>query len=284
MQVDADAVARALADLLRAATRHGGVEPAVAVDGPRVKISPGRRGRRPIVLGEDAKDLGAVVAVLVVRGPRRRRGLRSRRALGAPACVARAVLSPDVSAGRSPGTVPGLGPPPGARLAEQPREPAVLEHPPAGLAAAGSSRPCAPRSPRARSGCRTAGTARPGGCGSRRRRRRPCPARGARGRASRSSWIAACSPAISSSSSCDESAKGDRRERSRISFAWARPMPAISRWSRRSGCRRRDSPLQDACSSGTSISSASARDAPSSASSASGGAARRRRASSCRPP
>jgi signal transduction histidine kinase len=67
VRVDADAVAQALADLLRAATRHGGVEPAVAVDGSHVTFTPVPAEAAPIVLGEEPKDLGALVAVLVVR-------------------------------------------------------------------------------------------------------------------------------------------------------------------------------------------------------------------------
>ena len=58
----------------------------------------------------------------------------------------------------------------------------------------------------------------------------------------RSSRIAADEPARSRrSSSSVESANGDSRARSRISFACARPMPASARWSRSSGCSRRDS-------------------------------------------
>ena len=68
VQVDADAVARALADLLRAATRHGGVR--ACGGGRRARASrftPVPAEAAPIVLGEEAKDLGALVAVLVVR-------------------------------------------------------------------------------------------------------------------------------------------------------------------------------------------------------------------------
>jgi signal transduction histidine kinase len=67
VQVDPDAVEQALADLRRAATRHGGVEPALAVDGVRLTFRPVPEEAAPTVLGEDAKDLGASVAVLVVR-------------------------------------------------------------------------------------------------------------------------------------------------------------------------------------------------------------------------
>jgi signal transduction histidine kinase len=65
--VDAAAVEQALAGLARAAARHGGVEVAVTVDGPTVAIEPVRGDAAPIVLGEEPKDLGAAVAVRVLR-------------------------------------------------------------------------------------------------------------------------------------------------------------------------------------------------------------------------
>jgi signal transduction histidine kinase len=67
VQVDPEAVTRALADLRRAAARHGGVEPVVTVEGALVAIAPVPAAAAPTVLGEDAKDLGASVAVLLVR-------------------------------------------------------------------------------------------------------------------------------------------------------------------------------------------------------------------------
>jgi signal transduction histidine kinase len=67
VQVDVDAVARALADLRRAATRHGGVEPALAVEGALLTFRPVPAEAAPTVLGEDAKDLGASIAVLLLR-------------------------------------------------------------------------------------------------------------------------------------------------------------------------------------------------------------------------
>ena len=57
--VDPEPVERALAAAQRAAARHGGVEVAVAVDGPRVSFSPVTAEAALIVLGEDANDLGA---------------------------------------------------------------------------------------------------------------------------------------------------------------------------------------------------------------------------------
>lgn len=65
--VDPPAVEQALAALARAAARHGGVEVSVSVDGTRVAIEPVVAAAAPIVLGEEHKDLGAAVAVRVVR-------------------------------------------------------------------------------------------------------------------------------------------------------------------------------------------------------------------------
>ncbi len=67
VRVDPEPVERALAALLRAAARHGGVEVSASVDGPRVTIEPVVEEAAPIVLGETAKDLGAAVAVRLVR-------------------------------------------------------------------------------------------------------------------------------------------------------------------------------------------------------------------------
>lgn len=67
VSVDAEGVERALAALVRAASRHGGVEPAVAVDGATVVLEPVAGRAAPIVLGEEQKDLGAAVAVRLLR-------------------------------------------------------------------------------------------------------------------------------------------------------------------------------------------------------------------------
>lgn len=67
VQVEPEAVERALASLARAAARHGGVDVRVSVDGPRVRLEPVVESAAPIVLGEEQKDLGAAVAVLLVR-------------------------------------------------------------------------------------------------------------------------------------------------------------------------------------------------------------------------
>ena len=65
--VEPDAVERSLASLQLAAARHGGTEVKVTVDGPNVVFEPVVASAAPIVLGEDQRDLGAAVAVMLVR-------------------------------------------------------------------------------------------------------------------------------------------------------------------------------------------------------------------------
>lgn len=67
VRVDPEAVERALAALVRAASRHGGVEVAVSVAGPRIAFEPVVEEAGPIVLGDSMKDLGAAVGVRVLR-------------------------------------------------------------------------------------------------------------------------------------------------------------------------------------------------------------------------
>lgn len=67
VRVDVEAVERAFAGLARAAGRHGGVEISVEVAGREVSFEPVVAEAAPIVLGEDPKDLGAAVAVRLVR-------------------------------------------------------------------------------------------------------------------------------------------------------------------------------------------------------------------------
>jgi hypothetical protein len=67
VQVEVDAVRRALASLALAARRHGGVEIGVRVAGSTIELEPVVRSAGPIVLGEELKDLGAAVAVMAVR-------------------------------------------------------------------------------------------------------------------------------------------------------------------------------------------------------------------------
>jgi signal transduction histidine kinase len=65
--VDPEPVERALAAFQRAAARHGGVDVAAAVDGPRVSFEPVTEEAAPVVLGDSAKDLGAAVAARLIR-------------------------------------------------------------------------------------------------------------------------------------------------------------------------------------------------------------------------
>ena len=67
VNVEPKAVERSLAALERAARRHGGVEMAVVVEGERIRLEPVVAAAAPIVLGEELKDLGAAVAVRVIR-------------------------------------------------------------------------------------------------------------------------------------------------------------------------------------------------------------------------
>jgi signal transduction histidine kinase len=67
VSVDPDTLVLSLRDLVRAAERHGDVQATVRVDGPRIEIEPVDAETAPIVLGENQKDLGAAVAVRLVR-------------------------------------------------------------------------------------------------------------------------------------------------------------------------------------------------------------------------
>ena len=58
---------RSLAGLQFAAARHGGAEVKVTVDGPKVMFEPVAESAAPIVLGEEQRDLGAAVAVMLIR-------------------------------------------------------------------------------------------------------------------------------------------------------------------------------------------------------------------------
>jgi signal transduction histidine kinase len=66
VQVDVEAVERSLAALARAASRHGGVEIGMTVQGERVELGPVVPEAATIVLGEELKDFGAAVAVRVL--------------------------------------------------------------------------------------------------------------------------------------------------------------------------------------------------------------------------
>jgi signal transduction histidine kinase len=68
LETDAGAVERGLAALFQSALRHGGLDRVeVEVDGTEVRLSPVTRASAPVVLGEDVRDLGAAVAVRLVR-------------------------------------------------------------------------------------------------------------------------------------------------------------------------------------------------------------------------
>ena len=67
-ETDAGAVERGLAALFQSALRHGGLDRVeVEVDGTEVRLSPVTPASAPVVLGEDLRDLGAAVAVRLVR-------------------------------------------------------------------------------------------------------------------------------------------------------------------------------------------------------------------------
>jgi signal transduction histidine kinase len=68
VETDAEAVERGLAALFQSALRHGGLERVdVAVNDAEIQVSPVTPASAPVVLGEDLRDLGAAVAVRLVR-------------------------------------------------------------------------------------------------------------------------------------------------------------------------------------------------------------------------
>jgi len=68
VETDADAVERGLAALFQSALRHGGLDSVeVEVDGAELRLSPVTAASAPVVLGDDLRDLGAAVAVRLVR-------------------------------------------------------------------------------------------------------------------------------------------------------------------------------------------------------------------------
>ena len=65
--VDRDAAELALRQLARCAKRHGGLERVeLTADGATVAVTPVAAAAAPILLGEEPRDLGALVAALVV--------------------------------------------------------------------------------------------------------------------------------------------------------------------------------------------------------------------------
>jgi signal transduction histidine kinase len=68
LETDGDAVERGLAALFQSALRHGGLdEVGVEVDGAEIRLSPVTPASAPVVLGDDLRDLGAAVAVRLVK-------------------------------------------------------------------------------------------------------------------------------------------------------------------------------------------------------------------------
>src|SRR5262249_4917446 len=68
VETDAEALERGLAALFQSALRQGGLdEVEVVVDGVDVRLSPVTSASAPVVLGDDLRDLGAAVAVRLVR-------------------------------------------------------------------------------------------------------------------------------------------------------------------------------------------------------------------------
>lgn len=68
VQTDVDSVDRGVSALVQCALRHGGLQSVdVLVRGAEIDVSPITPASRPVVLGEDLRDLGAAVAVQVIR-------------------------------------------------------------------------------------------------------------------------------------------------------------------------------------------------------------------------
>jgi signal transduction histidine kinase len=68
IEVDVDASRRAVASLAQCALRHGGLEQVeLTVEGEELRLSPITPASAPVVLGEDLRDLGAAVAVRLIR-------------------------------------------------------------------------------------------------------------------------------------------------------------------------------------------------------------------------
>jgi signal transduction histidine kinase len=68
LETDVDSVERGLAALFQSALRHGGLDDVeVEVDALEIRLSPVTAASAPVVLGDDLRDLGAAVAVRLVR-------------------------------------------------------------------------------------------------------------------------------------------------------------------------------------------------------------------------
>jgi signal transduction histidine kinase len=67
VRVDVDSVQRGVSALVQAALRHGGLDRVQChAEGTALTISPVSAASGPVLLGEDLRDLGAAVAVLLV--------------------------------------------------------------------------------------------------------------------------------------------------------------------------------------------------------------------------
>ena len=68
LSLDADATGRALSALARCALRHGGLERVeLVVRGGELELAPVTAASAPVLLGEDLRDLGAAIAVRLLR-------------------------------------------------------------------------------------------------------------------------------------------------------------------------------------------------------------------------
>jgi signal transduction histidine kinase len=68
IEVDVNASRRAVASLAQCALRHGGLERVeLTVEGEELRLAPITPASAPVVLGEDLRDLGAAIAVRLIR-------------------------------------------------------------------------------------------------------------------------------------------------------------------------------------------------------------------------
>jgi signal transduction histidine kinase len=68
VETDIESIDRGVSALVQCALRHGGLQSVdVVVRGEQIDVSPITPASRPVVLGEDLRDLGAAVAVQVIR-------------------------------------------------------------------------------------------------------------------------------------------------------------------------------------------------------------------------
>jgi signal transduction histidine kinase len=67
VQVDRDAAERSIAALVQCALRHGGLDEVRVTADAEIQVTPITPSSAPVVLGEELRDLGAAVAVRVLR-------------------------------------------------------------------------------------------------------------------------------------------------------------------------------------------------------------------------